>query len=212
MKPIRPAAVIFDYGNVLCQPQPIPELEAMAAIFETPLPSFLEIYWRYRVAYDQADLDPNAYWAAVASDLRRSLSHEQIGRLIEIDVSSWAHPNPVMLAWARELRSAGLRTAILSNMPTPLRDYLESGCPWLPAFDNVTFSCDVRSTKPTPGIYLHCLRGLNVSSQEALFFDDREDNVRAAEALGIHAVHFTGTEPVRVEIEDRFSLPVPLRG
>ena len=46
----------------------------------------------------------------------------KIQALIEIDSRSWSHPAPVVPQWARDLRAAGLRTAILSNMPVTVRD------------------------------------------------------------------------------------------
>ena len=208
---IRPKALIFDYGNVLCQPQQPEEIEAMAAIFRTPVDRFLSVYWPYRVPFDKADLSPAAYWNQVAVDLGQTLADEQIDALVDLDNRSWAHPDSRMIGWASDLRAAGIRTAILSNMPITLREYLDCCCPWLPRFDQRTFSCDVRRIKPSAEIYTYTLRGLGVDAPDALFLDDREDNVRAAQALGIHAIHFQNAERAQCEIESRFQIPVPLR-
>ena len=209
---IQPRALIFDYGHVLCRPQAPEEIEAMAAFFDIAKERFLAVYWPYRVPYDRGDLSPTTYWNTVAADLSRNhLSEEQIEALTALDNQSWAHPDPVMIDWARDLHSAGVRTAILSNMPLTLRKHLDCCCPWLPEFDQKTFSCDVRDCKPSPEIYRHTLRGLGVQPEEALFLDDREDNVRGAEAVGIHGIVFQNPEQARCEIESRFSIPVPLR-
>ena len=209
---IRPKALIFDYGNVLCRPQQPEEIEAMAAFFNVPADRFLSVYWPYRVPFDKADLSPAAYWNQVAVDLGQTLADGQIEDLIELDNRSWAHPDPMVIAWAGDLRAAGIRTAILSNMPITLRQYLDSCCPWLPQFDQRTFSCDIRSCKPNPEIYRYTLQGLGVDPAEALFLDDREDNVRAAQELGIHAILFQNVEQAQGELESRFQIPVPLRG
>ena len=111
-----------------------------------------------------------------------------------------------MPQWARDIRAAGLRTAILSNMPAPVRDYVLH-CPWLPDFDASVFSCDVGVCKPEPEIYHECLLALGVHPSDVLFFDDREPNVRAAEALGLHAILFTDASSAAREIDRRFSLP-----
>lgn len=111
---IQPRAVIFDYGHVLCRPQAPEEIEAMAAFFDVAVERFPGVYWPYRVPYDKGDLSPTAYWNTVAADLSRNhLSKEQIEALTELDNKSWAHPDPVMIDWARDLRDAGVRTAIL---------------------------------------------------------------------------------------------------
>jgi putative hydrolase of the HAD superfamily len=199
--------VLFDYGNVLSQSQPTEDTQAMAAILDLPLARFSELYWQFRIEYDAASLDDIAYWSAMAREASRSLTAEQIAELTEIDSRSWTHPAPLMPQWARDLRASGLRTALLSNMPVPVRDYV-LGCPWLPEFDSLTFSCDVRVCKPEAKIYRDCLEKLDAEPGEILFLDDREANVRAAEALGLHAVLFTEPRQAAREMEERFSLPV----
>jgi putative hydrolase of the HAD superfamily len=206
---ISPSVVIFDYGNVLCQSQPTADIQAMASILDLPLPQFHELYWQFRIEYDAAALDPIAYWNTVARTASRTLTPDQSAALIEIDSRSWSHPAPVMPQWARDIRAAGLRTAILSNMPAPVRDYVLR-CPWLPEFDFLTFSCDVGVCKPEPEIYYDSLSKLGAQPSDILFLDDREHNVHAAEALGLHAILFTDASSAAQEIDRRFSLPVTL--
>lgn len=200
---ISPKAVIFDYGNVLCRSRPAADVQALASILDLSVPQLSDIYWQFRVPYDEGSLDPAAYWKAVAS---RWLPPAQIDALVEIDSRSWSHPAPVMPQWARELRTAGLRTALLSNMPASVRDYIV-GCAWLPDFDIRVFSCDLGRCKPAPEMYQQCLQQLGVSPQEVLFLDDREANIRAAEALGWSALLFTDAAGASLEIARRFSLP-----
>ena len=178
----------------------------MATILEMPVTDFQQSYWRDRLAYDKATLDAAAYWNAVAG---RQLSAAYVDRLQEIDSASWSHPDPLMPGWAQRVRAAGFRTGLLSNMPSPVRDYIVR-CPWLPEFDHATFSCDLHSTKPSPEIYRHSLVGLGVSSSDALLLDDRVENVRGAEALGIHGVLFTTPEALSEELARRFAIHVPV--
>jgi putative hydrolase of the HAD superfamily len=206
---ISPKAVIFDYGNVLCESQPAADTQALANILGVPVPRFTQVYWQFRIEFDAAALDPSAYWNAVARTASRTLTPAQIDALIEIDSRSWSHPAPVMPQWARDLRDAGIRTALLSNMPVSVRDYILR-CAWLPDFDVRVFSCEAGLCKPEPEIYRNCLSKLGVQPSEALFIDDREPNVRAAEALGLHGVLFTDPADAARQIEHRFSLPVAL--
>jgi putative hydrolase of the HAD superfamily len=203
-------AVIFDYGNVLCAPQPRADVEAMAAILNAPVAAFEQAYWETREAFDAAAFSPEEYWAGIAAKLGREVSNHARERLIAVDNRSWSHPAPIMPDWASRLRSSGIRTAVLSNMPVTLRAYLESGVPWLPAFDHLTFSCDVRIAKPAAGIFHHCLDGLNAAPEATLFLDDREENVRAAQSLGIHSLCFRTPEQAQCEMNGRYRLPVPL--
>ncbi len=200
---VHMTAIIFDYGNVLCLPQRRSDLDAMAAVLRVDAGQFDQVYWRYRLPYDRSDLDRESYWKQVANDVNRDVSESQIESLVTLDNQSWAHPDLVMTRWAESLRASGIRTAILSNMPLALREYLERCCPWLPAVDHSTYSCDVRMTKPDPRIYRHCLEGLGVDAGDAVFLDDREENVEAARRVGIQGILFTGYEQAVAEVTGR---------
>jgi putative hydrolase of the HAD superfamily len=205
--PIQPRAIIFDYGNVLCVPQPRQDVEAMAAVFQVPSTVFEKVYWPYRLPYDEARLDAVSYWRTVARDLGRQLGESDIPRLIQLDVGSWSHLDARMMEWARRVRASRVRTAILSNMPLELRNWIVQESGWLADFDFATFSCDLGIAKPDAAIYQHCLSGLGVAASETLFFDDRQPNVDGARALGIHAVHFTTPEETLAALDGAYSLP-----
>ena len=209
MKRIRPRAVIFDYGNVLSAPQGPAEIETMASMLNVAVDDFQRAYWQFRVSYDEATLAPADYWHRVAQRLSSSLTREQITALVEVDSQSWAYPAPVMPQWARELRAAGLKTALLSNMPASVRYHILRG-DWLPPFDQRTFSCEVRVAKPAEAIFQHCLIGLDVDPQEILFLDDRPENIQAAETLGLHGIVYKTAQQAARDIVGGFDIPVPL--
>jgi len=205
---IRPTAVIFDYGNVLSAPQGPGEIATMASILNADVEVFRPAYWKFRFQYDEAVLTPEDYWTAVASALSTNLKGTQLSTL-DADSRSWSYPARDLPGWAHDLHDAGLRTALLSNMPIPVRDYIQR-CDWLPPFRQRTFSCDVRTAKPAPEIYRHCIQGLGVDSGEILFLDDRPENVRAAETFGIHGFVYQSAEQAAAELRLRFDMPVPL--
>src|SRR3954447_18784747 len=130
--PIQLKAVIFDYGNVLCTPQPREDVTAMAAVFDAAVAAFEEAYWEKRDVFDAAGLTPEEYWRGIAAMLGRELTADMQARATAIDNRSWSHASPVMAEWAATIRAAGIRTAILSNMPITLREHLEVHTPWLP--------------------------------------------------------------------------------
>lgn len=202
-------AVIFDYGNVLSEPQTAAEIQSMARILDLTAAEFKTFYWTFREAYDEAKFEPREYWNNVAQLAGRTLSQPQIENLIELDSLSWMHPRSTVVDWAHTVRRAGFRTALLSNMPVTLRDALQR-CAWLPAFDQRTFSCDLAITKPSPRIYLHCLGELGLAPWDVLFVDDRAPNVQAAQAVGMHAFQFTTPLGLARHIERSFDIPVPL--
>ena len=182
----------------------------MAAVFQVPPERFEEAYWPYRLQYDLARLDANSYWRTVARELGRPLDEIDIPRLIQLDVRSWTNLDAGMMEWARQVRAGGVRTAILSNMPLELRNWIVHESSWLADFDFATFSCDLGVAKPDAAIYQHCLSGLGVAPFETLFFDDRQANVDGARRLGIHSVHFTTPRDTLASLDGRYHLPAPL--
>jgi putative hydrolase of the HAD superfamily len=207
----RLKGVIFDYGNVLCARQQAADVAAMAAVFDAPVPAFEEAYWERRDVFDAAALTPEEYWSEIARALDRNLNGRMLADAMAIDNRSWSHPSPVMARWAAAIRGAGLRTAILSNMPITLRMHLDNQVKWLPEFDHRTFSCDVRVSKPRPEIFEHCIAGLGTAPEETIFLDDREENIRAAAAMGWRTLLFEDAEQAQREL-NRFDLPVPIVG
>ena len=57
-------------------------------------------------------------------------------------------------------------------------------------FDHLIFSYEVRALKPDPKIFEHAIAVSNRPAEALFFTDDREENVTAAAALGMHAHQF----------------------
>jgi 2-haloacid dehalogenase len=74
-------------------------------------------------------------------------------------------------------------------------------------FDDILVSGEVRLVKPDPAIYAMALDRFGVAAGDAIFIDDRADNVAAAEAAGIAGHLFTGAEPLRADLGARGLLP-----
>lgn len=207
----RIKGVILDYGEVLCYPPTAEEWARMASVFGVDPVSFRKLWDRNRLLYDRGDLLPEAYWSAVAKDAGTPLAPEQLPVLRQWDVEMWAHENPIMVEWLKQIhssgtrpsgiRSSGIRTGLLSNMPHDMIQHVRKEFDWLECFDHQTFSAEVELIKPDPAIYEHSLRGVEVAASEALFVDDKEPNVQGARRVGIHAIQFQSVEQFGSDLE-----------
>jgi putative hydrolase of the HAD superfamily len=184
------SAVIVDYGQVPARCPTPKEFGRMAEMFNVSFELFYERWEASRACYDRGDFTAEEYWLKLAAETNTSLDGRQIEFLREVEVEIWAHPNPTMLEWVNDLRTAGIKTGLLSNMPWDLVNYVRTHCRWMESFTFKTLSAEVGLIKPDPAIYEHSLLGLGVSAEEALFVDDRENNIGAARALGMHAIRF----------------------
>jgi putative hydrolase of the HAD superfamily len=191
--------VIFDYGGVLCFHPTEDQIARAAAKCGLEPREFVKALWKNRTAYD-AGQDPHEYWREVA---------RIAGRRIECEIDFWGRFDTRLLDWIHQLRASGTRIGILSNLPSPLGSHLRTRDGFLDHFDHVTFSFELNVVKPQRAIYEHAVRGLNVAPQNALFLDDRPENIEGARAAGLQAELFTTWEDFARETPARYGLPAP---
>jgi len=193
-------AVVFDYGMVLTGQ---PNAEAHAALLRItglPLERFELLYWADRHAYDEGKLTGAAFWQKLVLAAELNLGSEAVEELNLWDARMWTTQNPAMLAWQLELKQRGILTAILSNMGDNVLENMMREFDWLPRFDVLVWSFQLRMAKPDPAIYLHVLNELGVRPEEALFIDDKLVNIHAAQALGMPAIQFTNVAKLRDDL------------
>ena len=194
-------AVIFDYGMVLTG---MPDAEAhdtMVRISGLTVDQFENVYWADRHAYDEGKLTGVTFWQKFARDAGLSLSADEIDELNRQDARMWTTSNPAMLAWQRELKAAGIRTAILSNMGDSVLENIKREFRWIDDFDVLVWSYQLHMAKPDPAIYRHTLQQLGTRPQETLFIDDTRVNIEAAQALDMMALEFTTVNRLRRDLQ-----------
>ena len=195
--------VLFDYGMVLSGP-PDPaawtKLRAIASLDEERLHA---AYWDFRRDYDRGTLTGHAYWKAVAARTGITLDDATIAKILPIDVDLWTKPNPPMIEWAQRLQRAGIRTGILSNIGDAIAEGIVAKLPWLSRFDHCTWSHALFMAKPEPAIYIKTAEALHTAPANILFIDDREENIVAAQSLGMQAFHFTDFTHFEHEMRER---------
>jgi putative hydrolase of the HAD superfamily len=204
-------AVIFDYGMVLTGEPNVESMHEMLRITGMSREQFEPLYWVDRHAYDEGKLSGITFWQKFLRDAKLELPEGAVEELNAHDAHYWTTENPRMVAWQQKLKTAGIKTAILSNMGDSVRVSIEAAFPWLKNFDHCTWSYELGFAKPDARIYQFTLEKLGVRAEEALFIDDKQANIDAARKLGLEAVHFTTIENLREElIQMRFETEIPL--
>lgn len=179
-------AVIFDFGGVLCFHPTKEQIAAAAKLCDVSSDEFVRALWKHRLKYD-AGQDPHEYWRTCAALMNRTFDDALIATMIEHEINFWSTLDERMIGWVDRLRSSGYRTVILSNLPRPLGTRLRARKGFLDRFDHVTFSYELGCVKPQREIYEDAIRGAGVAAQEALFIDDRTENIEGAVAAGLNA-------------------------
>ncbi len=201
--------VILDYGEVLCFRPHEAHMRRMADIFGVDVQHFAKLYDKNRRAYDRGDLSAEQYWSVFAAETGVQVSSQQLSSLRQWDVEMWSNLNPAMISWIQALKSAGIRTALLSNMQLDMAKKVRAEFSWIKELHTAVLSYELRLAKPEAGIYEHCLRGLGTSPEETLFIDDREVNVEGARKVGLQAISFESPDQLRKELAVLNFAPLP---
>jgi epoxide hydrolase-like predicted phosphatase len=193
-------ALIFDYGGVLMRtvdPTARRELErqfglepgqAEELVFRSPRWDDVQ----------HGHIDSDAFWADFGE--RLGLDAEQV-EAFRRGFWSGDRLDQELVDYIRHLRCQGYRTALLSNAPANMPEYLEQ-LGVADAFDVIVISGVEGLVKPDPEIYRRALERLDVAPREAVFIDDMRVNVEAAHRVGLHAWRFRGLVPLRVWLRE----------
>jgi putative hydrolase of the HAD superfamily len=208
MRPAKPSisAVIFDFGGVLCFHPVEDRFACIASLLGLSRPDFLRIFWKHRIEYDAGRVDARAYWTQIATAAGRPMDDSLLRILVQHEIELWNNYDQRIMSWAAHLQSSGIRTAILSNLPCTLGEALRATPGFLDPFDHVTFSYELKIVKPDAAIYHDAVRGVRVPPSEALFLDDKVENVEGARAVGLHAEIYTTWETFLAETIERYTL------
>ena len=113
------------------------------------------------------------------------------------------HPNPEMIAYVRDLRRRGIRTALLTNNVREWEPLWRAKLPEIDEiFEVVVDSAFVGMRKPEHEIYHLTVKrlGNGLRPEDCVFVDDIEVNCDTAAELGMVAVHYREPEQAIAEL------------
>lgn len=106
-------------------------------------------------------------------------------------------PNPTVIELIRDLPSE-VRLILASNTnELHYRFFRPMFADVLDCFAELVVSFRVGCRKPEPEFYRACVTACQSSPQEILFVDDRDENIRGAEAVGLRAIRYEPTLDLR---------------
>lgn len=183
-------ALILDYGNVISLTD-IKAIDAqLAEATGIPVAAFENLYSTHRSDFDRGLISGEEMYRRLLHNNGYEKAAQDNGllkKMVDIDLAAWRTVNDEVCNWALDVQRQGFKLGILSNMPYQFLDRYEKEIPPFVAADYACFSCRLHLIKPEPEIYRNCLAGLGICADEAVFFDDLERNIAAAQKLGFHA-------------------------
>ena len=199
-------AIIFDFGRVISAQKPVSLFHSYEQELGLPPGQLNRVMfgseaWQ-EVLIGQKSLDD--YWLEIGP----SLGLDSPGEIQAFRQRYFADEtiNEGVRDLLHKLRGQ-VQLAILSNAPPRLSKWLAD---WniLDLFDVVVCSGDVGLAKPDPAVFQLTLARLDVAPEEAIFIDDSPGHVAAAQALGLHGIHFTTAGALARDLERLLEGPV----
>jgi glucose-1-phosphatase len=184
----RMDAYLFDLGNVIagfdhrifCQRlagegSPLGAEEIHRIVFQQG----------FNDRFEEGTLGGREFYEALEAPLRLSMAPERFQE-IWCDIF-WENPGMTALLETLHTRS---RLVLISNTNPWHLEYTRERYRFLERFDRLILSYEIGARKPGPRIFRAALEAAGCGPERCLYFDDMEENVRAAAALGIPSVLF----------------------
>lgn len=178
---------MFDMGEVIIKG--VRTLDKIAKRYDLDYDELRRDYGCYDSPLTEGYMDPNDYYR-----------HMEIKYRIKIDediFKTYFTPtlNDYMIDIVDRLRAKGHRTVIASNTFKPHWDYIGAleNSP-LKHFDSLYASHLIHRAKPDSSFYTYILDKEGYGASEAVFIDDRDENIAGAEKLGIRCYNYLGDD------------------
>ena len=189
-------AIIFDWGGVLID-DPVPGfISYCSKYFNAPEEQFQKIIIKFYFDFARGLITESTFWKDVCFELKVP-EPSMPSLLSEAFRAVYSEKTDVLLT-VSSLKDNGYKIGLLSNTEVPMLDYFHEKK--YEFFDVTVFSCVEGIAKPDRKIYEIALNRLNVKPQEAVFIDDKEENVSSAKDMGINTILFKDSQQFRKEL------------
>jgi len=164
------------------------------------LNQFTSLLWSHRDDYDRGTISGEEYYRGFLAKAGVYPDGDTIKKMVETDLESWTGINPGTVTLMEDVKKAGLKLGILSNMPHEFLAMARKRFPFFQLCDAEIFSCELNLLKPEEPIYQALLSAFGCRAEETVFFDDIPVNVEKALALGIRGYVWKDPENARQEL------------
>ena len=185
-------AIIFDVGGVL---------------IDYPWPKMIDHYLQYldvdrkklfaamkqlNYEWQSGIIDESEYWNKIGRTLKTKLPQSE-SLWLEGFKKAYKEKDEIFILISL-LKKKGYKIGLLSNTEAPVMNFLIEK--QYEHFDVFIYSCAIGLVKPDRKIYEKTLKLLQVSPEEAIFIDDKEENVEGAKKIGIQGVLFKNSTQI----------------
>jgi len=190
-------AVAFDYGGVICFPPPIETVEELEKLTGLSSAQLVELNRKFRDEYDRGACNGEGHFRTMLSNAGIFLDETSLWKIAQTDMDGWKHINADTVQLIRDVKKAGAKLAIFSNMPFDFLVWARENLPVFKEVDAAVFSCEHYLLKPETEFFEILKSQLDLDYSEIVFFDDSIINIDKACELGIKGFLWTSPGEAR---------------
>lgn len=150
-----------------------------------------------RTAFDRGEITAEEFYNQATRILMAKIDFNNFFSIYN-DVFSL---NPTVLEILKKLKGR-YRLVLLSNTDVMRFGFVKRKFPEIMIFDAYVLSYEVGVMKPHPRIYDEALKKAGVEANECVFIDDIEENIKAAQELGIKAILMTPQTDLEAALQE----------
>ena len=200
--PALPKAVIFDLGDVLFNWSPNTTTTVPATMMRSIISSTIWAeYERGYIEQDECYHRVAQHFSISAPDVAEAFSQARDSLQPSTAIVSFIHA-------LKKVSRGALRVYAMSNISKEDYAVLSTKMADWSFFDRIFTSSSTGMRKPDPDFYHHVLRETKLKPEEAVFVDDRMENVLAANRIGIHGIVFSDESTLARTLGPIFHSPV----
>ena len=192
--------VVFDIGGVLLNWNPRHLYRKLFPGDEAAMEHFLSnvctVEWNERQDAGRTFAEAHAELMPLHADKAHLI--EAFGKRFDEMIAGPIEGTVDILA---DLKRAGVPRYALTNWSAETFPPARARYEFLSWFDGIVVSGQERVIKPDARIFRILLERFSIPAGEAVFIDDNPANAAAAQALGIHGIHFRSPDLLRRELE-----------
>ena len=205
-----PKAVVFDFGGVMTgEPNRQAVIDFIQESLHLSSAEFEKASRDKRSAVALGKTDEE-FWVEFAEKKGVLLPDDWSGSFNSV-LKNAIGVNPEMDALVDQLKASKMTVGMLSNIDKRLAALIAEFGFYTP-FEPCLLSCDIGFEKPDPKIYQVLIAEMKLAPEEIIFIDDKEENISAAQAVGIDGILFESTDQIRRELISRGALQVISKG
>lgn len=190
--------VVFDLGKVLVEFHPVDGMRKLGfseEVIEQFQKNIFSGLWEECDAKPIGNIEIRELFKKAVPGLEQEVDFLWDHITVVTGVYEYSH------RWILDLKRRGYQVWILSNYGQQAFQANAKVYPFLADVDGMVISYQVEMVKPNPKIYQYLVEQYQINPKEAVFLDDRKENVDGAIACGFSGIVFKNYEQAKEELE-----------